>query len=301
MPRVSSRLINGARKVSPLLPPLLKANKSINAAKQELKWIQQELPKHQWRDAIKRRSKLEPLQYILKSQPFGPLDIACRAGVLIPRWETEEWCFKLSDEIVKANIDSISILDACCGTGCIPLALNYLLSLKSIENTVIAFDISSEAINLAKENNIKNGLQVCIKQADLLADNLLKSLKLNRKVDLITSNPPYIPFSDYRSSLKANGVERSVRLYEPGLALIGDTEFYKALIENLLLPLGANGFVFELGYIEQADYVFQLLKPLKEWKVGKLYDSNNNIRCVSGWKTDSNMLFIKELCSEYYN
>lgn len=299
MARISSRLVREARKVSLLLPPLLRANRNIESAKQELKWIQQELPRDQWLDAIARRSKLEPLQYILGTQPFGSLVIKCRNEVLIPRWETEEWCFKLSNAIIDADVKEINILDACCGTGCIPLSLNHELTSNRISNNVSAFDVSEPAVSLAKENNQGNNLQVEIKQADLFNTDILTQLNVH-KLDLITSNPPYIPLEDYKSSLQVNGVERSVRLYEPGLALIGKNEFYDALVTNILLPLGATAFIFELGYTEQADHVAHLLKPF-EWTVGKLYDTNDKIRCVLGWKSDSKMMFMRELCTEVYD
>lgn len=292
MVRITLKLVNEARALDKLLPSLLRANRSIGAARQELKWIKAELPPDKWNEAVKRRLRLEPLQYILGSQPFGSLDIKCKQNVLIPRWETEEWCFALINAIKSSKLSKINIIDACCGTGCIPLALDKEL----LNKTILAFDISDDAINLAKENNQLNNLNVKITRGDVFDKNL--STTLSFYPDLITSNPPYIPKNDYFSSFKNNGVEKSVKLYEPVLALIGDLEFYHGLITNLLIPSNANGFIFELGYVQQADFVFNLLSS--DWVVGKLYDSNQKLRCVLGWKKNSNMELLKELCHEIY-
>ena len=88
MSRISAKLIRDARRISPFLPRLLPANRTIEQASLELKWIKQELPKEDWNDAVNQRYQLVPLQYILGSQPFGELNIKCTQGVLIPRWET---------------------------------------------------------------------------------------------------------------------------------------------------------------------------------------------------------------------
>ena len=297
MVRISPKLVRQAAASSRLLVPLLKANRSVARAKQELKWIQQELPPSQWSDAVLRRSNLEPLQYILQSQPFGSLDIKCRPGVLIPRWETEEWTTKLASVLCSQSAP-VNIVDACTGTGCIPLLLSHELQDNGIPSEITAFDVTQDAINLALENAHQNNLLVQIKYGDVFNKNLITDLKISHLIDLITSNPPYIPYEDYISSVQLNGVEKSVRMYEPSLALIGGNEFYRALIENLVMPTSAKGFVFELGYVEQANHVQQLLKSNTQWKVDHYYDSANNIRCVIGWKKDTNMAVLQSLCND---
>lgn len=282
MPRISPRIIREAYSYSKLLPPLLRAA-PLEQAKRELKWIQQELPQKDWFNAIVRRSRLVPLQYILRSQPFGPLDIICRPGVLIPRWETEEWCFKLS-RLISANETEIGILDACTGTGCIPLLLDHELS---VETKIIGFDISQEAYQLSKDNLEKYILKFSSSSVTFLKEDIFNYSPGN--FDLITSNPPYIPLLDYKSSVKNNGVEKSVRIYEPELALVGENEFYKALVD-LVLASNARGFVFELGYESQLEFVSERLRD-SEWTVERMDDSSGNIRCAIGWK--SGMEYLK--------
>ncbi|KAG7821708.1 hypothetical protein KL928_000183 [Ogataea angusta] len=82
---------------------VLKSRFPASQAAQELRWIQQELPKSQWQTAVEQRARLVPLQYILGSQPFGDLTIKCKPGVLIPRNDTEEWCEALKQVIAKSN------------------------------------------------------------------------------------------------------------------------------------------------------------------------------------------------------
>ena len=306
MPRISLALVRRALKISPLLPPLLRADPNIELARRELKWIQNELPQEEWRNAIWRRSRLEPLQYILKSQPFGPIDIKCRKGVLIPRWETEEWCSRLSATLETTYHDQdLNIIDACTGSGCIPLLMSHQL-LETVKVSITGFDVSEEAYSLAQENK-KSYTEtfkppaITFKQADLFDKNIHKTLGVD-VVDLITSNPPYIPQADYESSLFLNGVEKSVRIYEPSLALIGENEFYEELIQNLVIPSQASGFVFELGSEEQALCVRNLLQnsTAQIWQIGTMKDTNGKLRCVIGWQEKSPMSTLSELCDDIY-
>lgn len=242
----------------------------------ELRWIQNELPSSQWRNAIVRRGQLEPLQYILGSQPFGPLDIKCRKNVLIPRWETEEWAMKVAE---KANGKKLSVLDVCTGSGCVALLLKH-----QIGGPVAAVDLSDDAIALAEDNRESLKLDVEIQKGDVLQDNFY-STHFDKPFDLVVSNPPYIPKEDYEAPVSANGTERSVKLYEPRMALVGHLEFYKALVENVVKPLQCNAFVFELGYEDQANYTKLLLQP--GWETATWKDSAGNLRCIYGWRSPS--------------
>lgn len=277
MPRISSRLIRQASAYSRKLIPLLNATRTLEGAKNELRWIQSELPRNQWNQAIARRSRLEPLQYILGSQPFGPLDIKCEPGVLIPRWETEEWASSLGE--VLSLYRQPRILDACTGTGCIPLLLKHMLP----GSEVHGFDISPVAVDLAKRNAERTGLSVEFKQADLHDLQVLHG----SKYDIVTSNPPYIPVEDYEKPVALDGPEQSVKMYEPSLALVGHLEFYRALVENVVIPLGCRAFVFELGYEDQVEETVRLLP--KEWKTGVMFDGAGKLRCVVGWRGELDM------------
>lgn len=270
--RLSPNIVRQARLVLKYLPLLLGPNKSLDAAKQELTWIKRELPKLKWVDAIIRRASHEPLQYILGTQPFGELDIKCKPGVLIPRWETEEWTMNLGRYIIRKKPQfPLRILDVCTGTGCIPLLLNKILLDHKTPHFIDAFDVSPAAISLSNENKALHGLLVNFFLQDLFQWDLQKG-----SYDVIVSNPPYIPAAD----LTSHEVETSVRLYEPELALLGDLEFYTALINKVIIPSDCKLFVFELGYQKQVDHVNGLLSG--DWITKAVLDSAGNLRCVVG-------------------
>ncbi|CAK9437175.1 uncharacterized protein LODBEIA_P15670 [Lodderomyces beijingensis] len=307
MTRVTAKLLRQARSISPLLPPLLRATRDARLAQLELKWIKEELLSSEWVRAVALRSRLVPLQYILKSQPFGELSIVCRKGVLIPRWETEEWSTRLSEILARdTQHDELNVVDACSGSGCVPLLLHHLLSSKFKLN-VVGFDIADRAVELARENlqvyKSKHpkcsSLNVAFVKRSVFDPDLVHQLPGPKEIDLVTSNPPYIPAADYKKSMQRNGVERSVKLHEPSLALVGDNEFYIHLVRNLVEPSQAKSFVFELGYDHQAECVRSLLDP-SVWDVGVMYDSCSKIRCVVGWKKSSRFTDLRELCNLVY-
>jgi methylase of polypeptide subunit release factors len=98
MPRIPHSLLLRAYKISPLLPLVLRATRTLASAVAELRWLVEHLQeddktrsltpalqKQKVLQLCKRRQRGEPLQYILGTQPFGELTIKCRPGVLIPR------------------------------------------------------------------------------------------------------------------------------------------------------------------------------------------------------------------------
>lgn len=262
--RISFRAVRRAHQISPLLPPLLRVG-LLQQAQRELQWIQQELPRKEWKRAVLRRLRLEPLQYILGTQPFGPLTIQCRPGVLIPRWETEEYTCRIA-QALKGH--KLAVVDACTGLGCIPLLLKH----ECPQLDVSGFDVSPVAVRLAEENAIKNGVDVKFYEADVFSTEI--------RADFITSNPPYVPDADMRAPVTHNGLERSVRQYEPDLALRGHLEFYERLVQ-LVRSAQAQGFFFELGYSDQAALVEA---ALPDWTVKRYVDSAGRLRAVVGWR-----------------
>lgn len=95
MPRIPPTLLRHARRINPLLPPLLPVCRDLRSSQNELKWLGEHATevasksghKHETllEQYVNRRAKGEPLQYILGSEFFGDLEIKCRPGVLIPR------------------------------------------------------------------------------------------------------------------------------------------------------------------------------------------------------------------------
>ncbi|KAI0790810.1 S-adenosyl-L-methionine-dependent methyltransferase [Abortiporus biennis] len=248
------------------------------AAKQELKWMQQAIhPKSvTLQDMVARRVRGEPLQYILGTQPFGPLTLFTRPPVLIPRPETEHWSLTLADRLRPSPQKPISLLDLCTGSACIPLLLCHLSSPGSIH--ACGVDISQDAISLARDNAAHCGVHLPEESstpstaesplrntflpllADIRSPDFLNSPSLRRRLpfDVITSNPPYIPRADY------DRLSPSVKDYEDIRALLGDLDpeipsnkgltFYHDIAKLLPDLLADDGLVaVEVGEGQAAD------------------------------------------------
>ncbi|KAI6045961.1 S-adenosyl-L-methionine-dependent methyltransferase [Pisolithus marmoratus] len=198
------------------------------SAKLELKWMKQSLkpsdPPSTFQHMLERRLQGEPLQYILGTTPFGPLNLLSRPPVLIPRPETEDWTLRLANTI-SPNSSSrlLSVLDLCTGSGCIPLLLCHLWPPGSAR--AFGVDISQQAIELATENaawcNIPTRPGAGVLRnvfvpvlGDLRDTDVLK--ELGAPFDVVTANPPYIPKQEY------DQLSPSVKDYEDPRALLGD-------------------------------------------------------------------------------
>jgi len=181
-------------------------------------------------EIVEDLKKQKPIQYIFKETEFYDLRFKLNSSVLIPRQETEE----LVDLIIKQNKkDRIKILDIGSGSGCIAISLA-----KFITNSVVtALDISEHALHVVKQNSILNKVDIEVLQYDILID-----LKLNRKFDIIVSNPPYV--TDSEKTL----MNKNVLNNEPHLALFVPNneplKFYKAITHFAKNHLETNGKLY---------------------------------------------------------
>ena len=157
-----------------------------------------------------------PLQYVLGECDFLNTNILLSHKVLIPRPETEELVQRVIDEN-KAK-PGLEIADLCCGSGCVAVALAKNLH----DSSVVAIDIDPEAIAQTKENAEHNTVAVETLKADILND-----VCIDRRFDIIFSNPPYVRESE-RSLMRANVIE-----HEPWQALFVSDEsplvFYRSI------------------------------------------------------------------------
>lgn len=187
------------------------------------------------RKSLSRRSQNEPVEYITGSLEFYMCHIHVDKNVLIPRQETEILVDLIAKELAGQDLTGKTLLDLCCGSGCIGISLK-----KRFPNlSVILSDISSEALVLAKRNASANEVEVEILQGDLLEPFD------GRKADFVVCNPPYVTEEEYSS------LDASVKNYEPKLALVsGRTglEIYQRLSRELAKHLNSNYKVwFEIG------------------------------------------------------
>lgn len=203
---------------------------------------------------IDRRAAGEPLQYILGSQEFMGLNFAVNPSVLIPRQDTEtlvELALKRAGEKKR----SLSILDMCCGSGAIAVSMAHFLP----KAKITACDISLEALEVARGNAARNGLngRIEFRESDLFfMTKRKKTVRIKDSFDMILSNPPYIPTQDIDT------LQTEVRDHEPIKALDGGSDgldFYRRIAEDAFGSLKKDGLMFlEIG-CDQAEAVTSLL------------------------------------------
>ncbi len=180
-------------------------------------------------DIVSRLRRHEPLQYIVGTALFHGHKFKVTPAVLIPRPETEQ----LVDLIVDENTASdLRVLDMGTGSGCIAISLARALKFAQVD----AFDISQDALAVARENAADLKVKVRLFQSDMLAP------QPTARYDIIVSNPPYICWSEREA------MERNVLDYEPGQALfVPDNDpllFYKAIAPYAAQSLERGGRLY---------------------------------------------------------
>lgn len=190
---------------------------------------------------IDRLHQFEPIQYIFGHTAWHGLDLKVTPATLIPRPETAE----LVDRIIHAHLDpkkkQLKVLDVGTGSGCIAIALKKAYPHWSVKG----IDISEAAIEVAKENAKRNGVEVEFGIADIFSDSedLHSSdfIDKNPPYDIVVSNPPYICEREKEEMLP------NVLDYEPHSALFVPDEdplkFYRRIAS---LHLGSLLF-FEIN------------------------------------------------------
>lgn len=199
-------------------------------------------------DSIQRLLQHEPIQHITQKAWFYGMELYIDNNVLIPRPETEElvdWIVndvKASGknvfqkaETVADKITQLKILDIGTGSGCIALALKKAIP----KAEVWGCDVSEEALNVARRNGSALDIRVDFQGVDFLDEAQQKQLPT---VDIIVSNPPYIPLSE------KNTMNKNVVNYEPHGALFVPADdallFYKAILQFAKKRLYESGSIY---------------------------------------------------------
>lgn len=183
-----------------------------------------------WENIIRRLNNNEPIQYVIGETEFFGRKFFVSPDVLIPRPETEE----LVQLIVADNSipSSPTILDIGTGSGCIAISI----AAEKPDATVVAFDVSDAALEVAQKNAVLNNAKVEFVKQDILKPDVHKS------VDVIVSNPPYVTNGEM-AEMNANVLD-----FEPHLALFVENErpliFYDAICEYAQKNLAENGKLF---------------------------------------------------------
>jgi release factor glutamine methyltransferase len=217
--------------------------------------------------------KQRPVQYILGEAWFGPFPFFVDENVLIPRPETEElveWLLKDS----TGRGSGISVLDIGTGSGCIPVYIKK----KRKDFQVRALDISGAALEIAVKNSHALDAEVEFFLCNILDPVQRENLPV---VDVIISNPPYIP------EKQKQFLEKHVRDFEPGLALFvpdGDPIlFYKIISDLAIRKLRPGGAVFlEIHH----DYAREILEWFGKngFSLDLKKDFSGNNRMIKAWR-----------------
>lgn len=228
---------------------------------------------------VGRLLKSEPLQYVLGYTGFCNLKIRVAPGVLIPRPETEElvrWIDE-SDGNERARKESdgndknprrAKVLDIGTGSGCIALAL------ASQGFEVEAWDVSEQALSIARSNAEALGLKVSFRLADILDSECVAA----NKYDIIVSNPPYICEKE-KSDMDSNVLD-----YEPHLALfVPDSDpllFYRAIAQFAHKSLNKEGLIFFEINRSYANETVRMLQDTGFSSIELKHDQFGNARMI---------------------
>ena len=188
-------------------------------------------------DAVLRRSKREPLQYIFGEVGFYRETYKVTPACLIPREDTE----LLVDIAIKNLPDGSRFLDLCTGSGCI--ALSILNNTK--DTSAVMVDISEGALSVASENAEALGLS---KRCELILADATEPLDRG-KFFAVISNPPYVSDSAYEE------LEEEI-YFEPKSAFVGGkdgADFYRMITPLYKDMIDEKGFIaYEIGYDQGA-------------------------------------------------
>ncbi|MEG0265725.1 MAG: peptide chain release factor N(5)-glutamine methyltransferase [Erysipelotrichaceae bacterium] len=194
--------------------------------------------KEKFLNGIARLENNEPLAHILGFEWFYGYQFEVNEDVLIPRPETEElvsYVLAAFDEHFKET-ENVIVADIGTGSGAIAISLKK----EEPSLNIIATDISEAAIAVTNRNAKKNGAMIACTVGDMVKP--LIDCKL--KIDILISNPPYIP--------QEESLESSVKDFEPHIALFGGEDglkFYRIIFEQAPLVLKERAMMaFEMGW-----------------------------------------------------
>ncbi len=202
-------------------------------------------------DGMKRILNFEPMEHVLGYSWFYGYKMIVNEDVLIPRPETEELCANVLARMDEhfADYDEIVTADVGTGSGAIAIVLDQ----EEPKVKMYATDISEEALVTAKKNAETNNAKIQFTAGDMLKPLIEQGIKL----DVLVSNPPYIPAQEE--------MEKSVVDFEPHVALFGGDDglfFYRSIFKDCREVLKEKAFMaFEMGW-DQRDRMSRLVEEM---------------------------------------
>ena len=267
--KIGSNLLREHRIQSYLIDSEILLSKTLNKSREQIltnlneKVDENKISK--FKNYIKRRCRKEPIAYILEEKEFWSKKFKVTSDVLIPRPETELLVEQLTNNFEGKKI---SILDIGTGSGCIIISLLCNLN----QSYGLGIDISKKAIKIARDNAIKHNLFHKVKFINKSFESVI-----NKKFDLIVSNPPYID----RNLIK--NLSDDIKKFEPRMALDGGNDgldLVKKVIYKSKYILKIKGtLALEIGN-EQIKKVSKILIDNKFRIKQLIKDYRNNVRGV---------------------
>lgn len=243
---------------------------------EEIKYLEKYLKEQNINKSIdyqklkKELSNGKPIQYIIGNVNFYGNIINVNESVLIPRFETEllvdKTIHKIKNFFPNQKID---LIDLGTGSGCIAISLK-----KNIYANIDAIDISKEALEIAKENAKNNSADINFIHADM-------TTYLNKKYDVIISNPPYLKEDEPIMDIVKNN--------EPAIALYAKEEglyYYQKILENIKnITKDKYLICFEIGESQSTAIV----------DIAKKYLNNINISVEKDYSDKDRFIFITNI------
>lgn len=234
-----------------------------------------------FQELLQRRTQGEPVAYLTGTQEFMGLDFGVSPAVLIPRPDTELLVESVQEYLQEKAVGEGQqttwlAADIGTGSGCIAISLAVLIP----GLTIMAVDLSREALKVAGENTVRHQVQdrVLLRHGDLL-EPVREWTDKGRLLDVIVSNPPYITEEEMTQ------LAPSVAHYEPHGALAGGREgldFYRRLTQEAPRLLRPGGLLaFEIGH-EQGEAVAGLMTQQGFSQIKVLKDLAGYHRVVLG-------------------
>ena len=223
------------------------------------------------RELVRRRLDGEPVAYLIGEWEFYGLPLDISEAVLIPRVDTEV----LAREAIAyvETLGQCRVLDLCAGSGCIGLAV----AANAPQARVLLGDLSEGAVRICRQNIRRSQLTGRVSVMALNAEE--RPPRAIGEFDCLISNPPYIPTGDLA------GLDRSVRDFEPRMALDGGEDgyrFYTAILSLWRAALRRGGRAyFEVG-VGQADTVLRMMRAHGFGDINVVRDDQKIPRVVYG-------------------
>ncbi|WP_345241914.1 peptide chain release factor N(5)-glutamine methyltransferase [Pontibacillus salipaludis] len=216
-----------------------------------------------------------PVQHLIGHEEFYGREFIVNQHVLIPRPETEELIVAVTEHLKKkAWLErKLNMVDVGTGSGII--AITLALELTDVE--MRAVDLSSDALHVAKQNAATHKADVCFYEGSFLEP----IMEYGDKMDVIVSNPPYIPESD-RSSLSDVVVN-----HDPELALFAEDNglaAYRAIVSQVPHVKAEEALLaFEIGHNQGEAVSTIITETFPDATISVLQDINQKDRIILAW------------------